>query len=347
MNTYRSNDLDHFWLYIILIHVLGSFFISFTLNIPYGIMLLNSVLWIYTATANRSKKMGYIISAIGWSLSLYCLNHMPMSYAVALIMNMFILTYLLYYHYGSPSLLCKQNNIKGIYPRDIVLIFILVPLILVASGYINALSKIVFNEYVSTSLSNDATTVWSGLLVYAIAPAIVEEIAYRGIIFQRLGNGKKAIIISAILFSLGHMNFNQMSYALFVGILFAIIYSITGNLSIGIIIHCLFNAYTIMTNIFRESAMTTVIEGINIGGYHPFAPSVMDSGQISVMFLIIGGMIFMLAFGLIFLLLHYYKKKNEYVYAIGKEEKWRPGISFYLATAICILSAILMEVTIS
>ncbi len=346
MKTYRSNDLDHFWLYLILIHVIGSYFISFMLNMPYGLAILNSILWLYCAGANRGKRMAYVISAIGWSLSLYCLTHMPVAYAVALTMNMFIFTYILYYHYGSFSLLFEQNKITAINVRDIAVIIILTAFLLAAAGYINALSMIVFEEYVSSILSQDISTVWSGILVYAIAPAIVEEIAFRGVIFQRLGNGKKAIIISAIIFSIGHMNFNQMSYAFVMGILFAIIYSITENLTMIICIHGLFNSFAVLSSIFKDTVVIKAIEGVNIGGYHVFSPTVLEAGHPSAKLLLIGGMIFLCSIGLIVVLLRNYNKDYELSPILGKEEKWKPGISFYLAAAICILSAVLMEVSL-
>ena len=55
----------------------------------------------------------------------------------------------------------------------------------------------------------------------AATPAIVEELAYRGFILgnYRYGGRLAAIIISGIMFGVMHMNFNQMAYAMILGIL--------------------------------------------------------------------------------------------------------------------------------
>lgn len=74
---------------------------------------------------------------------------------------------------------------------------------------------------------------------------------YRGI--ANKSNKKIVIIISALLFAFLHMNFNQMCYAFVMGLVFAIVIYLTDNLSVSILLHMLFNAFTVIITCFEKS----------------------------------------------------------------------------------------------
>lgn len=82
------------------------------------------------------------------------------------------------------------------------------------------------------------------VLVIGCLPGFVEELLYRGIVYRafRTRSVLTGVIVSALTFGLMHMNFNQMLYAIYLGVLFAFIVEATGSLYSSMILHMLFNA---------------------------------------------------------------------------------------------------------
>ena len=81
----------------------------------------------------------------------------------------------------------------------------------------------------------------------ALTPAIVEELAYRGVI---LGNYRRTdtlggILMSGFLFGLMHMNFNQMAYAVILGIIFGIVVEASGSIIATMEMHFLINGLSV------------------------------------------------------------------------------------------------------
>lgn len=85
---------------------------------------------------------------------------------------------------------------------------------------------------------------WLGILIIGCLPGFVEETLYRGVIFTafRKRSVLTGIVISALCFGLMHLNFNQMLYAVYLGVIFALIVEATGSLVSTMILHMLFNA---------------------------------------------------------------------------------------------------------
>ena len=71
MEGYRYNSLDSFWIIFVLIHVIGSALLTLLLNLPVGIILLNSLIWLCAAYMNRHKRAGIFLSGLGWSITLF------------------------------------------------------------------------------------------------------------------------------------------------------------------------------------------------------------------------------------------------------------------------------------
>ena len=84
---------------------------------------------------------------------------------------------------------------------------------------------------------------WLFLSVGVIAP-VFEEIACRGFFYQsyrKAGGMFKAMLLSALIFALVHMNFNQAAYAFVMGILAVLLVEATGSLWSSILYHGLIN----------------------------------------------------------------------------------------------------------
>lgn len=83
-----------------------------------------------------------------------------------------------------------------------------------------------------------------GVLLVGCLPGFIEELLYRGIMFSafRKRSILTGVIISALSFGLMHMNFNQIMYAIYLGLVFALLVEATGSLCSSMILHMLFNA---------------------------------------------------------------------------------------------------------
>ena len=85
---------------------------------------------------------------------------------------------------------------------------------------------------------------WLAVLIIGCLPGFVEETIYRGILYSafRKYSVLAGAIISAACFGLMHLNFNQMLYAIYLGLIFAFLVEATGSLASTMILHMLFNA---------------------------------------------------------------------------------------------------------
>ena len=146
INEFRSNQLDHCWFCFVLIHILGSFILVILLGLPLGILLTNSLIWLYLAYVSWEKRAGFLLAALGWSATLYALIHMPESYRVSLVMNLILLIYILFIHYGSRELLISECRIRILRISDIPYILLLTLLLLIIGEYINAVTKLLYPD---------------------------------------------------------------------------------------------------------------------------------------------------------------------------------------------------------
>lgn len=149
---------------------------------------------------------------------------------------------------------------------------------------IGVISLIMVNAFVSTataglqsmgySKSNDFPfkidnfgVLLLSLIFFCAIPAIAEEFIFRGIILGGLLNNTKnskqiflAILFSALIFALCHQSAQQFVYPLIMGVVFGLIYVITGNLWYNVIIHFTSNALVILISFFYN------LTGINLYG---------------------------------------------------------------------------------
>ena len=83
-----------------------------------------------------------------------------------------------------------------------------------------------------------------GLLLMAFLPAMVEETIFRGMIYNTYSKRRPiiGILLSALLFGLMHMNFNQLPYALYLGIIMALVMEACDSIVAPMIVHFTMNA---------------------------------------------------------------------------------------------------------
>ena len=94
------------------------------------------------------------------------------------------------------------------------------------------------------------------LILYAItltvAPAFIEEIIFRGIVMQSLRRFGDvfALVASALIFGIFHLNLIQMPYAFILGLCIGYFVMRTGSLWVGVLIHFVNNSVALVFEFF-------------------------------------------------------------------------------------------------
>lgn len=113
-----------------------------------------------------------------------------------------------------------------------------VSLIVILTSYLQPnLAEATMNELKDSSFL-------SMLFLVAVQPAVFEEMVFRGAAlhgYRSLGP-KKAILVSALLFAMLHMNLQQALYAFLLGATFAFLVQRTGSIFASMLPHFLINA---------------------------------------------------------------------------------------------------------
>ncbi len=95
-----------------------------------------------------------------------------------------------------------------------------------------------------------------GMILYficlAVAPAFVEEMIFRGIIMQSLRRFGDvfALVASALIFGILHLNLIQMPYSFIVGLAIGYFVMRTGSLFVGVMVHFFNNSMALLFDIF-------------------------------------------------------------------------------------------------
>lgn len=127
----------------------------------------------------------------------------------------------------------------------IVLTYLLIPLI----TFINAFSMLFADNKIAATMDGMNTNpLWLNLVLMGLLPAFVEEFVFRGLIYGGYRNSviKRAMLSSALLFGIFHMNINQLMYAFVMGIIFVLLREGTGSIFASMIVHCVFNSNSVI-----------------------------------------------------------------------------------------------------
>ena len=89
----------------------------------------------------------------------------------------------------------------------------------------------------------DQMNPWMVFLSTVIVAPVMEELMFRKILIDRIVpfGQKAAVVVSGVAFCLFHGNFYQFFYACCLGMIFAYLYSSTGRMRYGILLHMLIN----------------------------------------------------------------------------------------------------------
>lgn len=134
-------------------------------------------------------------------------------------------------------------------PAVVVLLVIFALLLEPLMVVLNSIS-LFFTESGTAGLTSSVSDLpfWSNLLMIALVPAVSEEFIFRGIYYHeyRRSNVLKAILLSAFLFGLMHLNLNQFVYTFFLGIVLAVMVEATGSIFASMVIHFTINGFSVV-----------------------------------------------------------------------------------------------------
>lgn len=373
-------DSNRIWLTIVLLHIAGSILDSLLGILPFGRMIAATILWLYMANMQKKNRRWIGICIAGWLITVLTMYSLAGNYQGTILLNEILLLYVFFIcqkAYMNPIEYC---HIRKISIKSVIWIIIAAVFLFIMAGYVNICSMLAFQNLVDASLESIVDKPLEALITVAVMPAIVEELLFRGMIYRGIPNKRTAIIISAILFAFLHMNFNQMCYAFIMGIAFALIVYITDNLTISILLHMLFNAFTVINCCFVDKNVIQAILRFNIAGYSPFNPSLVDTqGHIQISLLIIGAVIAIISTGIAAYAVLRIKKVEEKTRTTettitsknikpektvrkttevvmskqqdreieeisGLNKEWTPNLQFFIGSGICILIAVLYEI---
>ena len=126
------------------------------------------------------------------------------------------------------------------------------------------------NEGALGGLVNDAP-LWLVIAVVVIIGPVVEEIAFRKVLIDRLSvyGDRLAVFVSATIFGFFHGNHEQLVYAVMLGIILGYVYTSTRNVVHTVILHALINLIGTIPAMLVNSSLaeiSSVAEGAVIDG---------------------------------------------------------------------------------
>ena len=177
-------------------------------------------------------------------------------------------------------IITKTNPIKAFRSRRLGIVDIL----LVALLMFLMLPMVYFINYISMFFTENTTAATIGgmvdnpyllnLLMLAVTPAIVEELVCRGVLFHAYKKKSLlwAVLLTAFIFGLLHMNLNQMLYAGVIGIVFAVAVEATGSIYSSMIMHFIMNSISVTALAFLKFVKNL--------GFYPEEMFEMDMQQV-------------------------------------------------------------------
>ena len=175
------------------------------------------------------------------------------------------------------------------------------------------------------------------LFFMAIVPATVEEFVFRGIAYggyRKSGTKFMAVMLSALMFGLMHMNLNQALYAFVIGILLALLFEATNSIWTTMLFHFIYNA--------QSCCLMFLVEAIMPGYYEEAASAVMNQEQLLMtisVYLIIAAITTPLAFCMLYKIAKNEGRTVQLLECLPKKQQGKERlvtISFVLATIVAV-----------
>ena len=154
------------------------------------------------------------------------------------------------------SLIVTRTRLKGFIPcKKIKLTTVL---LIIAVTYLSMPLISLVNLISMLFVENEANNMMAGfvevsplliVLVVGILGPMNEEVVFRGVLYhgyRQSGRIIGAAVLSAVLFGMMHLNFNQMGYAIVVGIIAVLLIECTGSILASMIFHATINTSSVI-----------------------------------------------------------------------------------------------------
>ncbi len=159
----------------------------------------------------------------------------------------------------SEKLLGDILGFRRIKPTTALMTVLYTFLVMPLSTLANVVSMIFVDNTVA-EIAGDVLNVPFFLMfpIMAVFGPLCEETVFRGAFyrgFRKSGNIFGAVILSALLFGMMHMNFNQAGYAFLLGIMMALAAEATGSVLTPFLMHFLFNGMSVCLMYLQNSIL--------------------------------------------------------------------------------------------
>lgn len=165
----------------------------------------------------------------------------------------------------------KLGNViifKRIKIKSVLLTLLYVLLVYPLITFVNSISMLfVDNTVLAVSDKILALPAWQVLISIGIFGPFVEEIVFRGVLlqsYQRTGRIVGSIILSAVLFGLIHLNFNQFAYGAVMGVMLALLVEATGSVWSSLIAHGIFNSIEVLAMFADRDAISEASQYLDV-----------------------------------------------------------------------------------
>ena len=189
-----------------------------------------------------------ILAVVPQLISMTGLFVLVESYAMKLLVSqlMFVLPVIVYLLvFKKSAAVCRFRRIRI---SNLLLCLLFYICIMPVMTFLNTVSLLYSKNGITSVILGVSSEIpfAAGLLIVAVIPAFCEELTYRGVIFNtyRQVNPLGAIILSGVLFGLLHGNLNQITYAIALGIAFALLVEATDSIFSSMVVHCLVNSFS-------------------------------------------------------------------------------------------------------
>lgn len=157
----------------------------------------------------------------------------------------------------------RFNRIKI---SNVLLVILFSYLVTPLMSLINLISMLFVKNNIQNTIEViiDQNPLYISIIAIALVPCILEETVYRGIFYNeyRKKNVTSGIILSALLFALLHMNFNQFFYAFVMGIVFVILIEATDTILSSMIMHFVINGTSVL-NAYMIPKLQDILEEVD------------------------------------------------------------------------------------
>lgn len=190
--------------------------------------------------------------------AVFCLGNLRISFSME--MNLIVSQLLFWIPIVLYFLVTRTNPLKvipfhKISLSTICMVALFTILLIPVATWINMISMLfVENRVVSMDQMLQNNSFFSNVLLLALMPALSEEMMVRGVYFQqyKVSGILKGAVVSGIVFGMMHMNFNQFSYTLVLGIVFSLLVEATGSIFSSMIAHFIFNMQSVLVIQFQD-----------------------------------------------------------------------------------------------